>query len=505
MKIMNIKMLMGIGLALMLLIGLASGIFTAAPAAAAGTTSVTITKYDAYGNIIGTATVDYLWMEANLPVQSDGTVRYYAQGPTFDNTNFNTIWNPAENVNVESRDYGRPKGTDVKDLCDLAGGAAPGDTIKIKAADNFYKWFDYEDVYNPEPEQGKLVVCWYNADFGGYVPTYDTGMRLLFFADTSVNPMGWHAFGDWDMHETLPESRWHYYSGIWPSSSGLSVQIVSKIEIYEPNLISCDASGNAKDSFAPGETVYVKGLGLAASTSYKLWIQAEPVSNNKLSIVAGNDPVLLPAYEFNTGNDPSSAQETVTTSVSGDFSPTAIWTISTSATPQKYDIVADSQALGTIGKYDSKDYIDNPGWEGFRVTEAPLTITAGAGDNGSIDPSGDVTVDYGSSQTFDITADPGYHVADVLVDGSSVGAVTSYEFTNVTADHTISASFASDSTAPDWDLNGDHICNIGDVVVIGLHWGQTGTPGWIPQDVNNDGIINIGDVVVIGLHWGESW
>lgn len=58
---------------------------------------------------------------------------------------------------------------------------------------------------------------------------------------------------------------------------------------------------------------------------------------------------------------------------------------------------------------------------------------------------------------------------------------------------------------PAWDLNGDHVCDIGDVVKIGLCWGQTGSPGWIPEDVNNDGIIDIGDLVVIGLHWGETW
>ncbi len=486
-----------------LLLSLLPALVMPKPAAAA-TTSLTVTRYDAHGAVVGTQTVTYQWMEANLPVQGDGTIHYYAQGPTFTNTNFNTVWNPAEDVNVDSRDYGRPKGTDVKDLCNLVGATA-GSTIKIKAADNFYKWFDYEDVYNPEPRQGKMVVCWYNADFGGYVPAYDTGMRLLFFADTSVNPMGWHAFGDWDMHETLPESRWHYYSGIWPSSSGLSVQIVSNIDIYEPNVISCNASGTAKESFAPGETVYVKGLGLAASTSYKLWIQAEPVSNNKLSIVDGNDPVLLPAYQFSGGNDPSGAQETITTNASGDFGPTAIWSVSGSATPQKYDIVADSQALGTIGKLDSKDFMDAPGWEGFRVTEAPLTITASAGANGSISPLGSVSVAYGGSQTFAINANTGYHVADVLVDGSSVGAVTTYTFNNVTADHTISASFAANSTAPDWNLNGDNVINIGDVVVVGLKWGQTGTPGWIPEDVNNDGVVNIGDVVVIGLHWGETW
>jgi PKD repeat protein len=58
---------------------------------------------------------------------------------------------------------------------------------------------------------------------------------------------------------------------------------------------------------------------------------------------------------------------------------------------------------------------------------------------------------------------------------------------------------------PDWDLNGDHICNIGDVVKVGLKWGLTGTPGWIPEDLNNDGVINIGDIVVLGLHWNEAW
>ncbi len=60
-------------------------------------------------------------------------------------------------------------------------------------------------------------------------------------------------------------------------------------------------------------------------------------------------------------------------------------------------------------------------------------------------------------------------------------------------------------TAPAWDLNNDHKCNIGDVVKIGLKWGLTGEDGWIPEDLNNDGKINIGDVVVIGLHWGETW
>ena len=58
---------------------------------------------------------------------------------------------------------------------------------------------------------------------------------------------------------------------------------------------------------------------------------------------------------------------------------------------------------------------------------------------------------------------------------------------------------------PDWDLNGDRVCNIGDVVVLGLHWGETGDDGWMPEDLNGDGVINIGDVVVVGLYWGQTW
>ncbi len=69
------------------------------------------------------------------------------------------------------------------------------------------------------------------------------------------------------------------------------------------------------------------------------------------------------------------------------------------------------------------------------------TITATSGANGNVTPSGATTVSYGGSQTYSITPATGYHVADVLVDGISVGAVTSYPFTNVTANHTITASF----------------------------------------------------------------
>src|SRR5207249_10196325 len=64
-----------------------------------------------------------------------------------------------------------------------------------------------------------------------------------------------------------------------------------------------------------------------------------------------------------------------------------------------------------------------------------------AGPNGSIAPNGATVVNYGGSQAYTITADPNYHVADVLVDGVSIGAVTNHTFSSVSANHTIAASF----------------------------------------------------------------
>jgi fibronectin type 3 domain-containing protein len=76
------------------------------------------------------------------------------------------------------------------------------------------------------------------------------------------------------------------------------------------------------------------------------------------------------------------------------------------------------------------------------IIDPTHTITASTDGHGSISPSGSVTVNHGSNRTFTISADANYHVQDVLVDGVSVGAVTSHTFTDVTQDHTIQAIFA---------------------------------------------------------------
>ena len=69
------------------------------------------------------------------------------------------------------------------------------------------------------------------------------------------------------------------------------------------------------------------------------------------------------------------------------------------------------------------------------------TIEATAGTGGSISPSGNISVREGADQTFTITPDKGYTVANVKIDGESIGAVKSYTFENVSKAHTIEVIF----------------------------------------------------------------
>ena len=76
------------------------------------------------------------------------------------------------------------------------------------------------------------------------------------------------------------------------------------------------------------------------------------------------------------------------------------------------------------------------------------TITATAGESGEISPSGKVTVVQGGDMTFRMIPQQGYQVADVLVDGESVGAVTRYTFEDVRRSHTISVTFQQENNTP---------------------------------------------------------
>lgn len=75
-------------------------------------------------------------------------------------------------------------------------------------------------------------------------------------------------------------------------------------------------------------------------------------------------------------------------------------------------------------------------------------LTASARSEGRISPAGSFFQTWGASQTFTITPARGHQVSSVLVDGTSVGAVTSYTLSNITSSHTILATFATLPRAP---------------------------------------------------------
>ena len=79
---------------------------------------------------------------------------------------------------------------------------------------------------------------------------------------------------------------------------------------------------------------------------------------------------------------------------------------------------------------------------GIVRAEGRCAITAAAGANGAVSPAGKTSVREGKNAAYAITPNESYKIADVLVDGVSVGAVSEYTFENVQKAHTIEAVFA---------------------------------------------------------------
>ena len=101
------------------------------------------------------------------------------------------------------------------------------------------------------------------------------------------------------------------------------------------------------------------------------------------------------------------------------------------------EITTDTEFPADTTVYAHWTYTGGGGSSGYSY----YTIKATAGTGGSISPSGNVSVREGRDQAFTITPDKGYAVANVKIDGKSIGAVKSYTFENVSRTHTIEVIF----------------------------------------------------------------
>ncbi len=142
---------------------------------------------------------------------------------------------------------------------------------------------------------------------------------------------------------------------------------------------------------------------------------------------------------------------TATSGANGSVTPAGVTTVNHDAS-QTYaitpgtgyhivDVLVDSSSVGAVASYSFSNVTANHTISAT-FTINTYTITASSGANGSVTPAGVTTINYGGSQTYSITPTTGHHTVDVLVDAASMGPVSSYTFNNVTAIHTISATFA---------------------------------------------------------------
>ncbi len=77
----------------------------------------------------------------------------------------------------------------------------------------------------------------------------------------------------------------------------------------------------------------------------------------------------------------------------------------------------------------------------FSFLNRKRTISVSHGSNGTVVPCGHVRAYHGDNQTFSIRGNFNYRVKDVVVDGQSVGALTTYRFKNIKEDHSLLATF----------------------------------------------------------------
>ncbi|QYZ79322.1 hypothetical protein E2N92_07725 [Methanofollis formosanus] len=184
---------------------------------------VRIVRYARDGvTTVSETAVNTSWMGKHLEVLGHETNPYRFQGPTFDPED---LWNPDENKNLVKIEDA-VLGTRLSDLCDLIGGMAPGEEVRLTASDGYVTELAYENLYEPTPRQGEAVLTWWSAG-AGYAPAYRDGPRLFFLAPD-------HTFGNEDMRLCLKNTSWtHYWTeGVqYPSAAGVSVRGVVEVAI----------------------------------------------------------------------------------------------------------------------------------------------------------------------------------------------------------------------------------------------------------------------------------
>ncbi|WP_169507558.1 glycoside hydrolase domain-containing protein [Paenibacillus harenae] len=162
----------------------------------------------------------------------------------------------------------------------------------------------------------------------------------------------------------------------------------------------------------------------------------------------GGDLVFWPLYEgINSNNVGGYLQEPLPVLAQEDITEMQI-------------VIYDGRFYSSPSYYEINEFeIANIASDGQIVIELvdTHTITASAGENGAIDPSGEVTVIAGRNQTYSFTPDDGYAIDKVTVDGIEAAVSDSYTFTDITDSHSIHVTFKKMVNAPGCSIAGGNV------------------------------------------------
>jgi hypothetical protein len=226
-----------------------------------------------------------------------------------------------------------------------------------------------------------------------------------------------------DCHGAFPSSA-HDGIAIMPSCSGW--------QCHAAGCVDCHGHGTALDPAAVHAAVGYVDVTAASDPA------ACPQCHGGLALyaVTERDPVsLLAAKSFGIGGIAPSG--TVAVENGEDLT----YAITPGTGQHTVDVVVDGVSVGPRSSYTFSDVIAD---HTISASFAPdtFTVVSSSGANGSITPLGSATLEYGSaSSVYAIAPSSGCVISDVVVDGVSRGALTSYQFEDVRSNHTIAASF----------------------------------------------------------------
>jgi predicted ester cyclase len=200
--------------------------------------------------------------------------------------------------------------------------------------------------------------------------------------------------------------------------------------------INVNSGGSQNFTFTPNTGYHILNVTVDDTSKGKLasYLFSNVSANHTINVTFAIDSFTIVAVQHSNGTITPVGTTVVT------YGGQQIYTIVPSTGYHISDVVIDSVSKGVIAVDTFKNVTRNHTIEAFYSINT-FVITSSAGANGSITPTPSATVNYGSSQHFSIVPNTGYHVDSLIVDGAKITSDTQYTFTNVTATHTIRASF----------------------------------------------------------------